>query len=125
MEENYNAYSKGNIYLAEELVNQAELARHIIPKKKAFTDWFTDVLRRLSATFPRGEEYDRESEFYDASDEVPVPREFFNASFEYSKKVADSALASFLSGLDPAANPYLATPEEMKVAGFEGTPYKL
>jgi hypothetical protein len=121
----HGRYCKGNIYLAAPIVNLAMLARHLMPDKKAFDSWLSTALRRAAQVFPRGVTYDRKTGTYDASHEKPVPREFFDPNWVYTEAAAEAALRAFLQTLDPKQNPYLRTPEEMKAAGFKGTPYSL
>ena len=115
---------EGSIYLAEMVVNQAVLARYLAPNAKAFDAWMSDVVRRTASVFPRGAPYDQTTEVYDASHEKPVPRQFFDPLFQYSDAAVDQALRDFLKGLDPGANPYLRTANEMRAEGFPGTPYQ-
>jgi hypothetical protein len=123
--ETYAHYTTGSIYLANPVMKQALLARHVIPTKKAFADWLTDTLRRTAEVFPRNGDYDEDTETYDASHEQPVPREFFEPAFEYTEAVAKEALREFLRTLNPSETPYLRSPEETKAQGFKGTPYTL
>jgi hypothetical protein len=116
-------YQDGDIWLAEAVTKQAVLARHICPNPKAFDAWLSDTFKATAAAFPRGVEYDKESEYYDASAETPVPRAFFDPLADPATD-HPAALNAFLQSLDPSTNPYLATPEEMLAAGFTGTPYQ-
>ncbi|MGV9823567.1 hypothetical protein [Nocardia xishanensis] len=100
-------YTEGNIYLAEAVLRQALLARHVMPHKSAFETWLTTTLKAGSKVFPRDEEYDEVSEYHDASGEAPVPRGFFEPDFEYTEATASKALGDYLRSLDRAANPYL------------------
>ena len=118
-------YTSGSIYLAAPVVNQAMLARHVMPQKKVFEDWLSDTIRRLASIFPRGVKYDRKTGTYNASHEKPVPRESFEPQFTYTDVAAEKAVSDFLKGLDFKQNPYLRSPEEMKALGFSGTPYTL
>lgn len=116
-------YIEGSIYLAEPIAKQAMLAQHLMPNKKMFSSWLSDILRRTAKVFPREADYDEGAGIYDASHEKPVPREFFDPEFKYTDGAAEKALREFLQTLDPGKNPYLRTPEEMKALGFTGTPY--
>jgi hypothetical protein len=51
-----------------------------------------------------------------------VLREFFE-NFTMPVVNADVAINALLANLDPATNPYLATPDEMLDAGYKGIPY--
>ena len=116
-------YSKGSIYLAEPVVKLASLAAHLLPDKDIFHAWLSPMVRRLAQTFPRTSDYDRVSRKYDASHEIPVPREFFNPSFGYDADAATVAIRNFLQTLDPNRNPYLRSADEIKADGFTGAPY--
>jgi hypothetical protein len=118
-------YVQGNIYLAESVMKQAQLARYLIAPKKEFDAWLSDTLRRAAKTFPRAATYDERTEVYDASSEKPVPREFFEPSFRYTEAAAAKVLTAFLLGLDPKQNPYLRKSADMKARGFKGKPYSL
>jgi hypothetical protein len=99
-------YATGDIYLAEIIVRQATLARHIAPSPPAYDQWLSELLRTAAAARPRGDEYDEDDEVFDYAHEAPVARDAFGSIF-------DPALASaahqdaFLQTLDTAANPYL------------------
>jgi hypothetical protein len=70
-------YASGNVYLAEIVLRQALLARHVMPYRKEFDRRLAEVLIGTARAHPRGVDYDEVSEFHDASDEAPVPRSFF------------------------------------------------
>jgi len=118
-------YVTGNIYLAQSVMKQAQLARYLIAPKKEFDIWLSDILRRTAKTFPRGTTYDERTEIYDASGEKPVPREFFEPLFRYTDAAAANVLTTFLQSLDPKQNSYLRKAADMKAAGFKGKPYSL
>ncbi len=118
-------YAEGNIYLAETVMKQAVLARHVMPDKKAFEAWLTGTLKATAKVFPRGVEYDEASEFHDASNEAPVPRQFFEPGFQYTEAAAARAFDDYLQTLVPAGNPYLRPAKELAKAGFSGTPYRV
>jgi hypothetical protein len=122
--EGHARYVAGSVYLAGMVTRQGVLARHVVPDPKYFDTWLSDTLRRTTAVFPRGPEYDRRSGVYDASHEKPVPRQFFDPSFNYTDAAAEQALRDFLQGLDPRTNPYLHSPDEMRAQGFQGIPYQ-
>ena len=117
--------SRRETFLAEPVVRQATIARHVIPKKDAFSDWLSASVKRLVETYPRNAVYDEETGIYDASHEAPVPREFFEDGFGLSDDAVKAALRVFLASLDPAANPYLRTADELLSLGFNGIPYSL
>ena len=118
-------YAHQDVYLAAAVAVQALMAQHITPKKKAFSAWFSDTLRKTADIFPRRIDEDDfyELDSYDCSHEPPCFREFFEPNFEYTEKSVSEAINRFLQSLKPNDNPYLRSPEEMKAAGFPGTPY--
>lgn len=118
-------YATGNIYLAEPIVKQAMLARHVLPNKQLFDNWLSESVRRIAEVFPRTGEYDKETEKYDSAHEIAVPREFFEPGFIYTTEAGRKLLHEFLNTLEFTKNPYLNSPEEMKTKGFQGTPYVL
>lgn len=100
-------YAAGDIYLAEIVVRQATLARHIAPDKAVYDQWLSDLLRAAVAARPRVDEYDEDSEVFDYAHEAPVAREAFGATFDMALATTERQDA-FLSTLDAAANPYLS-----------------
>lgn len=123
--ETVSEFSSGSIYLADPVMRQSLLAMHLMPDKKFFEGWLSQTLRATSAVFPRKEEYDEESEVYDPSDEIPVPRQFFEPGFVCSDAALKGAVSDFLRTLDPQQNPYLRNAQEMVAHGFKGIPYKV
>ena len=124
----YNRYKKDSIYLGDMVSKFAVLAQHIMPDKKLFSTWLSDIFRKTAKAFPRTmdieEYYELETETYDASLEEPVYREFFEKDFIHNNENAKKSINKFLQSLNPSENPYLCTPEEMLANGFKGTPYK-
>ncbi|WP_291322820.1 hypothetical protein [Desulfonatronospira sp.] len=120
----YTSYNKGDIYLADPIMCQAWLARHISPNKKVFDNWLKDTLRISAKYFPREQEYDKSTEKFDYSNEIPVSPYFFIKKRErrFEDNIKDINL--FLSNLEPINNPYLRSPNEMIKHGFVGIPYK-
>ncbi|MGE0646148.1 MAG: hypothetical protein AB7P24_21040 [Nitrospira sp.] len=118
-------YATGNIYLAAAVVKQVVLARHVIAEREVLEQWISSTLRQCAQVFPRQVDYDTTTQKYDASHELPVPREFFEPGFTYTPETGKAVLLEFLKTLDYTKNPYLRSPEEMKENGFQGTPYLL
>jgi hypothetical protein len=79
-------YATGNIYLAEPIVKQAMLARHVLGKRKSFEDWMKTVLRRATEVFPRKAEYDETTKKYDASGEARFLANFLIRTLRTPKK---------------------------------------
>jgi hypothetical protein len=124
--ETHAHYATGSLILAEPVVKQAMLARYVNEKKSVFEEWLSNSVRRATEVFPRQSvEDDKSSEKYDASHEVPVPREFFEPGFIYTPEAGKRALQEFLKTLDYTKNPYLRSLGELKEKGFQGTPYGL
>jgi hypothetical protein len=93
----------------------ALLAQHVAGKASGFDDWLTASLRRAAAIYPAVE--------VPIDQERPVPRDFFDPDFTWSEEAVAASQARLLSELDPAVNPYLRSPEQMRADGFEGDPY--
>ncbi|MCL2591330.1 MAG: hypothetical protein FWD67_10775 [Betaproteobacteria bacterium] len=124
-------YIGNSFYIYGYLVNLSTLARHLMPNKKLFDDWFAEIMRKTAEVFPSTYDYadlnpDDRSAKYDCSIDAPVPREFFfDPEFKYSEEAAKPVLNAFLKSLDYNNNPWLCTPEEMLAKGFKGTPYEV
>jgi hypothetical protein len=102
-----NIYSKSHGFV--------RLVEHIAGRHPAFDPWLADSLRRCHEHRPASEDPEER--------ERPVPRELFDPSFAWSEDAAQEAIRRFVQTLDPAANPYLVSADEMLAAGFEGQPY--
>src|SRR5262245_5618024 len=94
------------------------MGRFVLPDPAPFERWWHAVLDRLVEQHPKAEE---------GPDDVgrPIPRDAVDPNAPYNAGQDGVLLGRFLAGLDPAGNPLLATPEEMKSAGFPGEPYRL
>jgi hypothetical protein len=108
---------------SENCVLLAVLARHVLPKPKQeiFKNWLAVVLERIKTYWAM----DLSTKGAEARQGPPVPRAAFDPSLEYTPSMDKKLLGDFVASLDPKTNPYLRSPEEMKKAGFPGTPYKL
>jgi hypothetical protein len=93
----------------------AMLVDHIANRQPSYSSWLSESLRRCHRHYPATKT--------SVEEEPPVPREFFDPDFVWSEEAVANAVQQFLGTLDPAANPYLRTPEQMLTAGFKGTPY--
>lgn len=103
--------------------NNEELAavtRAIAPKKKVINDWILAALERLYELYPVDEELWSTRSQCNGS---PVPREALDLSTQFDPENTAEHLEALRKHLDPATNPFLASAEEMKTAGFEGEPY--
>ena len=88
-----------------------------MPDKAPFDAWLKEVLRRLSADYPR---------VADDPKGAPVPREALATAVAFDAKDAPRMINDFLLKLERTAhdNRYLRSPEEMLAAGFVGIPYR-
>ena len=124
-----NCYIEGSGCIHQYLVGLSMLARHLMPNKKIFDSWFTEVMRKTTETFPYLNDFeiiDGCEVKYDCSEIAPIPREFFfDPKFKYSEEAAKPVLNAFLQSLDYNNNPWLCAPEEMLAKGFKGEPYKV
>ncbi|MBZ4418139.1 hypothetical protein [Myxococcus sp. RHSTA-1-4] len=94
----------------------ANLAAHVMTDPKPFQEWRERVMSRLERLYPLNPRDTRGE---------PVPREALDPDFDLQPEMAPVLVGSFLGRLDPKANPFLRTPEEMRNLFFEGVPYKL
>jgi hypothetical protein len=101
-----------------EASSAVRLGKFVIPQTKPFEEWWRFALKRLASAHPDKEE---------GQDDIgkPIPRDALDPSIDYKPGDAKRYLSRFLKGLDPAANPFLVSPREMKKAGFKGEPYKI
>ncbi len=98
----------------------ASIARAVAPKKKDISNWIMDALKRLYELYPVEKALrDKRSECNGSS----VPREALDLSTQFDPEKTAEYLEALRKNLDPATNPFLASAEEMKTAGFEGEPY--
>jgi hypothetical protein len=94
------------------------LGRFVMPTKDPFETWWRTVLQRLVETHPSSEEGPNDIG-------LPIPRIALDPTITYTPQDDHQHLTAFLATLDPSSNPFLASPEEMIEAGFDGTPYQL
>lgn len=99
-----------------EAVSMANLLEFIISNKRAFSEWRNWAIDQLKKLTPRISEEDCLG--------VPVPREALDPGFDFKPEMTEKLIDKYLTGLDYKKNPYLRTPEQMKKAGFKGTPYR-
>ena len=89
------------------------LVDHIAGRHPAFDPWLAESLHVATSIGRRPR--DRSG--------GTMPRELFEPSFVWSEDAVQEALRRVVQTLDPAANPYLRSAEEMLADGFEGQPY--
>jgi hypothetical protein len=94
----------------------SEVPIKLLTQPEPYKEWRRFAIQRLTEVYPM-KDNDRLG--------PPVPREALDPSVGYRPEMAQEFLALFLSKCDPAANPFLASPEEMIRNGFEGVPYSL
>ncbi|OWQ84452.1 hypothetical protein CDN99_24495 [Roseateles aquatilis] len=108
--------------LQGEAMSTVLLARQVMGAHKGFSTWLSQALKKAKAHYAVEDD--------DADDEdsqlvwKPVPPEFFWPDFAWTTtEDARARVDAFLAGLDPSANPYLRSAQEMAKLGFEGQPY--
>jgi hypothetical protein len=103
-----------NQFSSPESVFLSQLAQHVLTDPRPFRSWRMSCIRRLTKLYPRK-----------TGDVLgpPIPRQALDPDFNYDLARAPILLSEFLRQLSFNENPYLASPERMRDAGFEGTPY--
>lgn len=117
---------------AENPAWMSKLAERVLPARAlpAFRTWRTACLERLERYYSlpeTGQDEDRdefEGLFASEEKEFPVPREVFDPTFDFRPELTEVLLNNYLAGLKPQDNEFLQSPEAMREAGFEGTPYR-
>lgn len=99
-------FTSRSIYLAEQIVRQAMLAKQVIPDKKGLEQWLTETLRRFAKEFPNKATYDEETEVYDYMTETLVFRDCLDPQFACSDVNVRAAMNRFLAAIG-ASNPYI------------------
>jgi hypothetical protein len=101
-------------FATPEAVCLSQLVLHVTAHPDAFKDWRRFAIQRLAKLYPA-----------DAQDRLgpPVPREVLDPDIKYDPAMAPALIDTYLRGLDPSLNPFLAKPADMLAAGFTGTPY--
>jgi hypothetical protein len=102
--------------VTSEPVFEANLVERIIPDRAPFRKWRDAAIVGLKEFDPMGPE---------PRTGRPVPREVLDPNNKVKAEDGDKILDQYLKGLDYTSNPYLRSPDEMRKAGFKGTPYKL
>jgi hypothetical protein len=112
----YLNYNRLSLSAAQTCARVAQLAQHVIPKKKAFEDWFQESLKRLTKLHPQSK-----------NDPLGplVSCEALNPDFKYTPAQANDLVRDFLGKLEPKTNPYLRPAAAMTKEGFKGKPYTL
>lgn len=107
---------------------------YIMPKSefKKFESWFyaaSDRLdelakRPLQRVLPKGDYQgkDREADLF-ACHGVPFPPDVLDVSKPFEMDERENNVMAFLASLDWERNPFLASPTDMRDAGYKGEPY--
>ena len=101
-------------FASPEAVCLSRLVLYVLPNSELFKEWRRFAIRRLSEV-----NSSKQSEVLGK----PIPREALNPEWPYSPKDANRLLMEYVRRLKHSENPYLASPQAMKKAGFEGRPY--
>jgi hypothetical protein len=108
-------HAQGDRIVAAVTLSMALLARHVCPEPKAFDAWLSGALRRCHQFFPASAS--------DVAKSPRIPPQFLDLTTTWDAGAATIAVQHFLASLDPAANPYLRSAQELRALGFAGTPY--
>jgi hypothetical protein len=104
------------------------LARHVIDPHDRFDAWFAACVARLAQHHNKQKDPSiaTASIFEDFPGQgLPVPREAFDLAVAYDATDAPQLLDRYLRSLDPRANPFLRSTEELsEVDGLPGPPYR-
>jgi len=93
----------------------AALVRYTLTDTSQFDSWLKRILQLLNKTFALDSE----------NPGGPIlPRAFLDPNHAIDLEKAPRLLDEQLQSIDPKGNPFLASPQQMRDAGFEGTPYR-
>lgn len=91
------------------------IVRYTLPDTTAFDDWLKTTLARFGHAFS----YDN-----DIPKGVIVPRKWLDPGVPLDVTAIPELLDRQLHDMDYEQNPFLASPTELKAAGFQGEPYR-
>ncbi len=91
------------------------LANHVLPSKKAFSDWMEKILDRLEKLYP--------VDNTETLGEV-VPREALDPNFAFKPDMTEQLIKAYFSKINHATNKHLNSPKEMEQLHFYGKPYQ-
>lgn len=103
------------------------LAMHVLPTTTGFESWLGGCIDRLIELYKAPDEDPFAGLFGDPTEgrgPLVAPR-LLDLSEPFDPKLASDNMSEFLAAAEHAANPYLVSPEEMRAAGFTGTPYQI
>jgi hypothetical protein len=122
----FTSYIYNEASITEDVIPLAFLARHVMPDKLPFEEWFKVVLKRMTKVCPLDKNYiDPSRGTYDSSYEEPLSREILDPKVHYDGDRARKMISEFLTHLNHVNNPYLRSPQDMVKLGFQGKPYSL
>jgi hypothetical protein len=108
----------------------AFLCQHVWKQRKAFKEWMLFAFDRLTDLYPISKVTRDYYAMRDRTGDEPfdfgavVPRESLDPNFDFDPGATPELLDVYLRDLNPEANRFLRTPQELVELGFEGTPYR-
>jgi len=118
------------LFMADQSSNTAEnpcwahnLASLVLPRIDEFARWHAEVLDRLERHYRAASEevlFNQRSYAHDP----PIARETFSSDLPLVAGSAPELVDGYLRQLNPEANRFLRSPEELQEMGFEGVPYR-
>ncbi len=104
----------------------SKLVEYILPDPVVFLEWRSHCLQRLQQFYSKVQDHDPFDDLFDeASRPALIPRELFDPEFEFRPEIARELVDRFLRRVDYVTNPFLLTPEQMRIEGFGGTAYSV
>jgi hypothetical protein len=101
----------------------SRFVEHVLPDPAPFLAWRDRCLQRLDQFYRKPVENPFDDLFEDYPRRTLVPREAFDLDFDFRPEQAEILIDRFLRSVDYKANPFLLSPEQMRIEGFEGSPY--
>ncbi len=114
-----------------ETMNLAFLGQHVVKANHAYKTWLEEVTKRLAKLSPVSD-YTREyfKTLRHTQEErqafewgAPVARAVMDTTSDYDDSRTAELIDAYLRQLDPSANRFLNTREQLLGAGFDGEPY--
>lgn len=104
----------------------SSIARHVLSDRQPFDTWQDLSLSRLVTLYPAVATNPYENLFDDQPELGPLlSREVLDPKVDYRPEMAREAMTRYLQGVNYRHNPFLLSPDEMKVEGFKEMPYVL
>jgi hypothetical protein len=104
------------------------LALHVLTRKAPFESWLNACVERLLSLHAEHESDPFEDLFGELQEErrgALIAPEAVNPEFDYHPEQVPVLLGRYLQSVAQRQNPLLRSPDEMRRAGFVGTPYAL